>query len=247
MSRLLTYKCSLCIQLEKFFFIMVVTDPEGRARERERESWMLGNFTFSLPGPGKLPVDCECSHLETSISTCFPFSFSFWFPFPGYCEPAFTGEEKPRKNLTQETCPDRESNPGLLRDRRACTVWPTAVVWGSAHSSTLPTSLHLRHRHFTYVTGISPTSPGEPPMIFNHAMKYIIRKICMIFNSRSTPVVPWLSYSPLDPRFAGSNPAGVDGFFQSVKILNMTSFGREVKPWVPCRIFTARKRTSSRN
>ena len=23
-----------------------------------------------------------------------------------------TGEEKPRKNLTQETCPDRGSNPG---------------------------------------------------------------------------------------------------------------------------------------
>ena len=31
-----------------------------------------------------------------------------------------TGEEKLRKNLTQETCPDRESNPGPLRDRRAC-------------------------------------------------------------------------------------------------------------------------------
>ena len=30
-----------------------------------------------------------------------------------------TGEEKPRKNLTQETCSDRESNPGPLRDRRA--------------------------------------------------------------------------------------------------------------------------------
>ena len=30
------------------------------------------------------------------------------------------GEEKPRKNLTQETCPDRESNPGPMRDRRAC-------------------------------------------------------------------------------------------------------------------------------
>ena len=27
-----------------------------------------------------------------------------------------TGEEKPRKNLTQETCPDRGSNPGPLRD-----------------------------------------------------------------------------------------------------------------------------------
>ena len=31
-----------------------------------------------------------------------------------------TGEEKPQKNLTQETCPDRGSNPGPLRDRRAC-------------------------------------------------------------------------------------------------------------------------------
>ena len=30
----------------------------------------------------------------------------------------------------------------------------------------------------------------------------------------------------------GSIPAGVDGFFQSVKILSMTSFRREVKPWV---------------
>ena len=31
-----------------------------------------------------------------------------------------TGEEKPRKNLTQETCPDRGSNPGPLGDKRAC-------------------------------------------------------------------------------------------------------------------------------
>ena len=31
-----------------------------------------------------------------------------------------TGEEKPRKDLTQETSPDRGSNPGPLRDRRAC-------------------------------------------------------------------------------------------------------------------------------
>ena len=32
----------------------------------------------------------------------------------------FTGEEKPRKNLTQETCPDRGSNPGPPRDKHAC-------------------------------------------------------------------------------------------------------------------------------
>ena len=31
-----------------------------------------------------------------------------------------TGEEKPRKNLTQETCPDRGSNPDPLRDKHAC-------------------------------------------------------------------------------------------------------------------------------
>ena len=49
----------------------------------------------------------------------------------------------------------------------------------------------------------------------------------------SNPVVQWLSYSPLDPRFAGSIPAGVDEFFESVKILSMTSFAREVKPWGP--------------
>ena len=31
-----------------------------------------------------------------------------------------TGEEKTRKKLAQETCPDRGSNPGPLRDRRSC-------------------------------------------------------------------------------------------------------------------------------
>ena len=29
-------------------------------------------------------------------------------------------EDKPRNNLTQEICPDQGSNPGPLRDRRAC-------------------------------------------------------------------------------------------------------------------------------
>ena len=30
------------------------------------------------------------------------------------------GEEKTPKNLNYETCPDRGSNPGPLRDRSAC-------------------------------------------------------------------------------------------------------------------------------
>ena len=48
---------------------------------------------------------------------------------------------------------------------------------------------------------------------------------------RVDPGGPVVIILPLDSRFAGSIPAGVDGFFQSVKILS--SFGREVKPWVP--------------
>ena len=37
--------------------------------------------------------------------------------FPDIC---LIGEEKLRKNFDQETCPDRGSNPGPLRDRYAC-------------------------------------------------------------------------------------------------------------------------------
>ena len=37
------------------------------------------------------------------------------------------GEEKPRKNLTQETCPDRGSDPGPLLTGAHATDCPTAV------------------------------------------------------------------------------------------------------------------------
>ena len=65
----------------------------------------------------------------------------------------------------------------------------------------------------------------------------------MLANNTSSK----LSYSPLEPRFMESNAAGVDGFFQSIKILSMTSFRRDVKSWAPCRRFTVCKRTSSQN
>jgi hypothetical protein len=44
-----------------------------------------------------------------------------------------------------------------------------------------------------------------------------------------------LACLPLDPRFAGSNPAEDDGFLRSIKIHSTPSFGGEVKPSVPCR------------
>jgi hypothetical protein len=41
---------------------------------------------------------------------------------------------------------------------------------------------------------------------------------------------------PLDPRFAGSNPAEDDDLFlREIKIRSTTSFGGEVKPSVSCR------------
>ena len=68
-------------------------------------------------------------------------------------------------------------------------------------------------------------------------------------NSRNTvdaggPVVMILSTGSEVHAF---KPDRGGWIFQGVKIQSMTSFGREVKPWVPCRRFMVRKRTSSRN
>jgi len=48
---------------------------------------------------------------------------------------------------------------------------------------------------------------------------------------------------PLVPKFAGSHPAEAVGFLVQKKILCTPSFGGEVKPSVPCRSFTACKRS----
>ena len=46
--------------------------------------------------------------------------------------------------------------------------------------------------------------------------------------------------SPRDPRFAGSNPAEVDGFFSGRKNLEQKSSGRNFNPLVPSLRFQAR-------
>ena len=48
---------------------------------------------------------------------------------------------------------------------------------------------------------------------------------------------------PLVSKFAGSNPAEAVGFLRAKIILSTPSFGGEVAPSVPCRRFTACKRT----
>jgi hypothetical protein len=53
-------------------------------------------------------------------------------------------------------------------------------------------------------------------------------------------VVLWLACWPLVPKIAASNPAGL---FSGVKVLSVPSFGKEVKQFLPCRNFAARKTT----
>ena len=60
----------------------------------------------------------------------------------------------------------------------------------------------------------------------------------IIINAVVDPGDPVVIILSLDSRFSGSNPAEVDGFFQSLKILSMIWFGGEVKPLVPCLRFT---------
>ena len=95
------------------------------------------------------------------------------------------------------------------------------------------------------IAGLSASCTNLLTISFWNKNSCYLKRLVYIYSS--TPMVPWLSYLPLDPRFMGSNLAEVDGFFQSIKVLSMTSFGREVKPCVPCLRFTACKRTSSWN
>ena len=66
-----------------------------------------------------------------------------------------------------------------------------------------------------------------------------LRSYCQFSGFGGLEVACW----PLVPKFVGSNPAEVFGFFRAKKILSTLSFGREVKPSVPCRRFTTCKRS----
>jgi len=84
-------------------------------------------------------------------------------------------------------------------------------------------------------------------------VQYAMRMRCIIFPSVACPALPTFSTLshkqngfgglevacwPLVPKFAGSNPAEAVGFLRAKK-----SFGGEIKPSVPCRGFTACKRS----
>ena len=77
----------------------------------------------------------------------------------------------------------------------------------------------------------------------NFVLSYIKNYVCNIVYVATVAVSGFggleVACWPLVPKFAGSNPAEVVEFFRAKKILSTPSFGREVKPFVPCRRFTA--------
>ena len=62
-------------------------------------------------------------------------------------------------------------------------------------------------------------------------------------NLAASVVQRYVACRPLVPKFADTNPAEAVGFFRVKKILSTPRFGRELKPFIPCRRFTACKRS----
>ena len=128
------------------------------------------------------------------------------------------------------------------------------VTYVTAHSPILP-SLYLRHSSFSNPSSASPTSQALSLIHLASRPCFVVVNVLLLkdshvlqLRSETVPVDPG---GPVVIIFtSGSEVRGFDPgrgpwIFHSIKILNMTSFGREVKPWVPCRRFTARKWTLS--
>jgi hypothetical protein len=81
---------------------------------------------------------------------------------------------------------------------------------------------------------------GVKGLMYRSVMKYVERRDIFCFRGYGQQVPPNnISLPATLPKFAGSNPAEAVGFFSGEKILSMPSFGREVKPFAPCRRFAA--------
>ena len=119
--------------------IIYIYEPYRAITCRERELTMDHIHTFSTTqghgGPLRMRdqlnvgVTSETTRTLKTIHTIHSHIltrqiWSGWLWWPNDClklpDICLTGEEKPRKNLTQVTCPDRGLNPGPLRNKRAC-------------------------------------------------------------------------------------------------------------------------------
>ena len=111
------------------------------------------------------------------------------------------------------------------------------------------TRLHLqRHRSNQYgYTSSCMRRIGLSAWCLQGAIIYAHRVLLVTTTTKVDPGGPVVIIFASGSEVHGFNPSRGRWIFQSIKILSMTSFGREIKPWVPCRTFTARKRTSNQN
>ena len=102
---------------------------------------------------------------------------------------------------------------------------------------------NLKTKMVTVITGATGTIPNSLRKYLGSVLPRKSRYHNSKRNSHSgfggLEVACW----SLASKFAASNPVEAVGFFRAKKILSTPSFGREVKPFVPCRIFEVCKRT----
>ena len=118
----------------------------------------------------------------------------------------------------------------VLAFAKICSKWRPPH---SMHASKWrpPHSIHALHRRHSSFQAKSCTDLGSIPFTGFPIWKlsYPVPFLCsfifsvpflkhpVYYTTLSTPVVPWLSYSPLDPRFADSKLAGIEGFISERK------------------------------
>ena len=155
------------------------------------------------------------------------------------------------EDLLGKRTPD--TNCQINKASRTYQVFSTAAIFRRSHLriSTLKSAIMAqKYRVYSQFFQASRIKPWQQQLkaSFNrkltkepcaspkcHSTKSIIKPVACGFGGLE--VACW----PMVPKFAGSNRSR--RIFQGEKILSTPSFGREVKPFVPCRRFTACKRS----
>ena len=101
-----------------------------------------------------------------------------------------TGEEKSRKNLTRESCPDRGSNPGPLRDRCACYhLVHSGGLFGRGEPGCFH-SFYWRFRFGSYeraqVSSIVTIRPKKSPRSLWHRSNMACSQRCHCYTSKTS-------------------------------------------------------------
>ena len=85
--------------------------PNAGATSETAQTWKTIHTNHTVRHPNKVEYGMMITTAEWNSGTLGP-KVSWHL--------SYRWGKTPKKNLTQETCPDWGSNPGLLRDKRAC-------------------------------------------------------------------------------------------------------------------------------